>query len=162
MQVRVLPGSIFSTLGHKALASRSSHVKQTKHLQRSRQKKSTQHATMCKPAYRTNFFIPFYILTFMCTALSRNSGTCGLVAMTSASHAEGRQFDPGQVYLTRTTICEGGPFSYMFSVNPECEQNCSATLLQKTTMICTIAVETKVTSHQPVARLIYDSVFTHM
>ena len=23
----------------------------------------------------------------------------GLVAMTSASHAEGRQFDPGQVYL---------------------------------------------------------------
>ena len=26
------------------------------------------------------------------------SCTCGLVAMTSASHAEGRQFDPGQVY----------------------------------------------------------------
>ena len=25
--------------------------------------------------------------------------TCGLVTMTSASHAEGRQFDPGQVYL---------------------------------------------------------------
>ncbi len=25
-------------------------------------------------------------------------GTCGLVAMMSASHAEGRQFDPGQVY----------------------------------------------------------------
>jgi hypothetical protein len=25
-------------------------------------------------------------------------GTCGLVAMTSAPHAEGRQFDPGQVY----------------------------------------------------------------
>ena len=25
--------------------------------------------------------------------------TCGLVAMTSASHAEGRQFDPGQVYV---------------------------------------------------------------
>ena len=24
--------------------------------------------------------------------------TCGLVVMTSASHAEGRQFDPGQVY----------------------------------------------------------------
>ena len=24
-------------------------------------------------------------------------GTCGLVAMTSAQHAEGRQFDPGQV-----------------------------------------------------------------
>ena len=27
------------------------------------------------------------------------TSTCGLVAMTSASHAEGRQFDPGQVYL---------------------------------------------------------------
>ena len=27
------------------------------------------------------------------------NGTCGLVAMTSASHAEGRQFDPGQVYV---------------------------------------------------------------
>ena len=26
-------------------------------------------------------------------------GTHGLVAMTSASHAEGRQFDPGWVYL---------------------------------------------------------------
>ena len=26
------------------------------------------------------------------------AGTCGLVAMTSAQHAEGRQFDPGQVY----------------------------------------------------------------
>ena len=26
-------------------------------------------------------------------------GTCGLVAMTSAPHAEGRQFDPGQVYF---------------------------------------------------------------
>ena len=27
------------------------------------------------------------------------SSTCGLVAMTSTSHAEGRQFDPGQVYF---------------------------------------------------------------
>ena len=27
------------------------------------------------------------------------NGTSGLVAMTSASHAEGRQFDPGQVYI---------------------------------------------------------------
>ena len=26
-------------------------------------------------------------------------GTSGLVAMTSASHAEGRQFDPGLVYV---------------------------------------------------------------
>ena len=30
------------------------------------------------------------------------TSTCGLVAMTSASHAEGRQFDPGHVYVTRT------------------------------------------------------------
>ena len=30
------------------------------------------------------------------------SGTCGLVAMTSAQHAEGRQFDPGQVYFSRS------------------------------------------------------------
>ena len=30
--------------------------------------------------------------------IDRLSGTCGLVAMTSAQHAEGRQFDPGQVY----------------------------------------------------------------
>jgi hypothetical protein len=28
-----------------------------------------------------------------------NSGSCGLVATTSAQHAEGRQFDPGQVYF---------------------------------------------------------------
>jgi hypothetical protein len=31
------------------------------------------------------------VCVFVCTS------TCGLVAMTSASHAEGRQFDPGQV-----------------------------------------------------------------
>ena len=30
-------------------------------------------------------------------------GTCGLVAMTSASHAEGRQFDPGQLYFSYTS-----------------------------------------------------------
>ena len=30
------------------------------------------------------------------------AGTCGLVAMTSAQHAEGRQFDPGQVYCLAT------------------------------------------------------------
>ena len=29
--------------------------------------------------------------------------TCGLVAMTSASHAEGRHFDPGQVYASSRT-----------------------------------------------------------
>ena len=31
-------------------------------------------------------------------------GTCGLVAMTSASHAEGRQFDPGQVYAQARAV----------------------------------------------------------
>ena len=31
--------------------------------------------------------------------LSHLNGTSGLVAMTSASHAEGRQFDPGLVYF---------------------------------------------------------------
>ena len=36
---------------------------------------------------------------FLVALIDLVSGTCGLVAMTSASHAEGRQFDPGQVYL---------------------------------------------------------------
>ena len=31
-------------------------------------------------------------------------GTSGLVAMTSASHAEGRQFDPGQVYDSQQVV----------------------------------------------------------
>ena len=34
-------------------------------------------------------------------------GTCGLVAMTSALHAEGRQFDPGQVYCRAIATCDG-------------------------------------------------------
>ena len=33
------------------------------------------------------------------------TGTCGLVAMTSAQQAEGRQFDPGQVYCACRKIC---------------------------------------------------------
>ena len=33
-----------------------------------------------------------------CTPFNMH-GTSGLVAMTSASHAEGRQFDPGLVYI---------------------------------------------------------------
>ena len=35
------------------------------------------------------------------------TGTCGLVVMTSPSHGEGRQFDPGQVYavVCRHEIC---------------------------------------------------------
>jgi hypothetical protein len=39
--------------------------------------------------------------------LAEVSSTCGLVAMTSASHAEGRQFDPGQVYLCSHTSHSG-------------------------------------------------------
>ena len=35
--------------------------------------------------------------------------TCGLVAMTSASHAEDRQFDPGQVYFA---TCNGGAMHF--------------------------------------------------
>ena len=35
---------------------------------------------------------------FIQSWLAAYLSTCGLVAMTSASHAEGRQFDPGQVY----------------------------------------------------------------
>ena len=34
-----------------------------------------------------------------CKLFAIPGSTCGLVAMTSASHAEGRQFDPGQVYV---------------------------------------------------------------
>ena len=34
-----------------------------------------------------------------CPGQRHAQGTCGLVAMTSASHAEGRQLDPGQVYV---------------------------------------------------------------
>ena len=40
----------------------------------------------------------------------RGFGTCGLVAMTSASHTEGRHFDPGQVYhlaISRTQTLIG-------------------------------------------------------
>ena len=54
-------------------------------------------------------YFPIRVATCPCAAVpvmphaARRSTTCtcGLVAMTSASHAEGRQFDPGQVYLQR-------------------------------------------------------------
>ena len=42
---------------------------------------------------------PDLVLLYECkTKCHVCMSTCGLVAMTSASHAEGRQFDPGQVY----------------------------------------------------------------
>ena len=34
-------------------------------------------------------------------------GTRGLVAMTSAQHAEGRQFDPGRVYAQEDLLWDG-------------------------------------------------------
>ena len=53
---------------------------------------------------------PFFRLALACVGIIAFSifysphhisqSTCGLVAMTSASHAEGRQFDPGQVYFS--------------------------------------------------------------
>ena len=39
------------------------------------------------------------LVSELCLRVCVRIGTCGLVAMTSASHAEGRQFDPGQVYI---------------------------------------------------------------
>ena len=36
--------------------------------------------------------------------LSLPRSKCGLVAMTLASHAEGRQLDPGQVYIANTHV----------------------------------------------------------
>ena len=41
----------------------------------------------------------YRVLNFYCFR-----STCGLVAMTSASHAEGRQFDPGQVYSMKQIL----------------------------------------------------------
>ena len=49
------------------------------------------------------------VFTFVCAILRPcHQSTHGLVAMTSASHAEGRQFDPGWVYVIPTsckTLC---------------------------------------------------------
>ena len=45
---------------------------------------------------------------FVLLAIMSN-GTCGLVAMTSASHAEGRQFDPGQVYTYLSNVAVERP-----------------------------------------------------
>ena len=46
-----------------------------------------------------------------------STSTCGLVAMTSASHAEGRQFDPGQVYIIyiRYVIAHSLHWHFFFS-----------------------------------------------
>ena len=46
-------------------------------------------------------YAPFAKLTSlqMHLVFPKLASTCGLVAMTSAQHAESRQFDPGQVYV---------------------------------------------------------------
>ena len=56
------------------------------------------------------------ILHFVRRAISQSEaqvavmhGTSGLVAMTSASHAEGRQFDPGLVYIFDFAFVFAGP-----------------------------------------------------
>ena len=49
------------------------------------------------------------------------SSTCGLVAMTSASHAEGRQFDPGQVYSYLGKQTEARNQAIGASLGPSCE-----------------------------------------
>ena len=44
------------------------------------------------------------------------NGTCGLVAVKSASHAEGRQFDPGQVHCAKLRGRELNPGLAAFSL----------------------------------------------
>ena len=44
--------------------------------------------------------------------------TCGLVAMTSASHAEGRQFDPGQVYFCIRALHRNVAQGWCFACRP--------------------------------------------
>ena len=45
----------------------------------------------------------------LCLGQRAMRSTCGLVAMTSASHAEGRQFDPGQVYVVASSLSMSDP-----------------------------------------------------
>ena len=51
------------------------------------------------------------------TETLESQGTCGLVAMTSASHAEGRQFDPGQVYMPMSLVHAPGALEAVDSNN---------------------------------------------
>ena len=46
-------------------------------------------------------------ITILQTGSAISVSTCGLVAMTSASHAEGRQFDPGLVYFSAGALSVG-------------------------------------------------------
>ena len=54
---------------------------------------------------RKAIFLNHHLWMPMCIdACFKLHRTCGLVAMTSASHAEGRQFDPGQVYFPSRAV----------------------------------------------------------
>jgi hypothetical protein len=59
-------------------------------------------------------------LAFRCSRQPTSLSTCGLVAMTSASHAEGRQFDPGQVYFSPQRIAWAGKDVQMLAVVQVC------------------------------------------
>ena len=55
--------------------------------------------------------------------------TCGLAAMTSAPHAEGRQFDPGQVYVDLYSLW--GSTATVCQVVEACQSAASATRERK-------------------------------
>ena len=75
-----------------------------------------------------------------------STSTCGLVAMTSAQHAEGRQFDPGQVYFgvapaggQRRWQGQGSSTPFFPLVEHEMKEtqpNCARTLLRS----CVLAI----------------------
>ena len=55
-------------------------------------------------------------------------GTCGLVAMTSAQHAEGRQFNPGQVYDLSETLFVESITIQLLKLCGSCWSGCSPSL----------------------------------
>ena len=60
------------------------------------------HIVVCTPLFRVRCVQPLPLCQRSRSSTAsfvqtKHHRTCGLVAMTSASHAEGRQFDPGQV-----------------------------------------------------------------
>jgi hypothetical protein len=58
------------------------------------------------PPYRARCLGVSPCIPLPCPWHLSSNGTIGLVAMTSASHAEGRQLDPGRVYFRP---CMSGP-----------------------------------------------------
>ena len=65
----------------------------------------------CKPSWRMQglLFLSGAVNSPERCRTSKKHDTIGLVAMTAASHAEGRQFDPGLVYIFRS--CSAGVFA---------------------------------------------------